>query len=109
LFSRAEDKLKLSDDEIEQAFRWFATVCRDLFHALRCPMHSAARITDSLLHFLAHGWTTALGRQAGMLQWMQSRVNDMISATYRMAYTRRSNGQAFKHGLEFQKEERLTA
>ena len=27
---------------------------------------------------------------------MRSRVNDMISATQRMAYTRRSNGQAFK-------------
>jgi hypothetical protein len=29
---------------------------------------------------------------------MQSRVNDMISATQRMAYTRQSNGQAFKPG-----------
>jgi hypothetical protein len=26
---------------------------------------------------------------------MRSRVNDMISAAKRMAYTRRSNGQAF--------------
>jgi len=32
------------------------------------------------------------------LQRMRSRVNDMISATQRMAYTRRSNGQAFKAG-----------
>src|SRR6266576_848257 len=30
------------------------------------------------------------------LQRMRSRVNDMISAPQRMAYTRRSNGQAFK-------------
>jgi len=29
---------------------------------------------------------------------MRSRVNDMISTTQRMAYTRRSNGQAFKPG-----------
>jgi len=27
---------------------------------------------------------------------MRSRVNDMISATQRMAYTRRSDGRAFK-------------
>ena len=30
------------------------------------------------------------------LQRMRSRVNDMISFTQRLAYTRRSNGQAFK-------------
>jgi len=31
-----------------------------------------------------------------MLQRMRSRVNDMISATQRMAYTRRSPGLTFK-------------
>jgi hypothetical protein len=72
--------VKLSDDEIEQAFRWSATVCRDLFHALRI-LHSAARIADFVSSFLSHGWTPALAGQAGMLQRMRSRVNDMISAT----------------------------
>jgi hypothetical protein len=31
---------------------------------------------------------------------MRSRVNDMISATQRMAYTQRSNGHAFKSGSQ---------
>jgi hypothetical protein len=31
---------------------------------------------------------------------MRSRVNDMISATERMACTRRTNGQAFKAGTQ---------
>jgi hypothetical protein len=33
--ARAEDKVKLSDDVIEEAFRWSATARRALFHALR--------------------------------------------------------------------------
>jgi len=52
------------------------------------------------------GWT-AVSRRNELpqnkrirLQRIRSRVNDMISATQRMAYTRRSNGQAFKPGSQ---------
>ena len=38
LFNRAEDKLKLSNDVIEEAFTSRATTCRTLFHALRNPV-----------------------------------------------------------------------
>jgi hypothetical protein len=30
--------VKLADDVIEEAFRWSATVCLGLFHALRSPL-----------------------------------------------------------------------
>jgi len=36
--ARAEDALKLSDDEIEESFTSSATVCRALFDALRSPV-----------------------------------------------------------------------
>src|SRR5882757_7609823 len=47
LFSRAEDKVKLSNDEIEQACTRPATVVERYFSPPQSSLHSAARITDS--------------------------------------------------------------
>jgi hypothetical protein len=52
LFSRAEDKLKLSDDVIEEAFPSTATICPRLFHALRSPLSFHLVLRDSLAQVL---------------------------------------------------------
>ena len=52
LFSRAEDKVKLSDDVIEEAFTSTATICPHLFHALRSPLSFHLVLRDSLAQVL---------------------------------------------------------
>jgi hypothetical protein len=47
-YSRAEDRLKLSDDVIEESFTSTATICRGIFHALSSPLgFRPIRIADS--------------------------------------------------------------
>ncbi len=84
---------KLAGCSVVCLFEWSACLCSA---ALLIVQHRSAilwafcrtnrRFVSS---FLSHRWTR-------MLQRMRSRVNDMISATQRMAYTRRSNGRAFQ-------------
>jgi DNA phosphorothioation-dependent restriction protein DptG len=83
--SRAEDKLKRQDDVIEEVCTIIAAIGRALFHALRNPLGALPGSNRQFVSsFLSHGWTRMLQRM-------------------------RSNGQAFKNGLEFQKQGRLAA
>jgi hypothetical protein len=56
--------------------------------------------TEARLYSPSGAPSIAFGAQRISLQRMRSGVNDMISATQRMAYTRRSNGQAFKPRIQ---------
>ena len=73
LFSRAEDKVKLSDDEIEEAFTKSATVCRTLFHALRSPLgvlphESPIRVPETQSAFHPHAQRNVFRRRDVRLQ-----------------------------------------